>query len=96
MSELLDGPVGSGRLNFVRDVVDAHVRQRPERAALTHIDAYGVIERLSFADVARRASRWANVLTEAEIGPGERALLSSRSRLWPSHRASSGDSECRH
>ena len=52
------------RFNFTRDVVEAIAAADPRRNALTFVSADGVIDRLSFAEVAVAANRWSALLRE--------------------------------
>ena len=60
--------------NFTRDVVE-HLATDPGRPALTFVDADGVIERHTFAQVAADAARWAHVLRGSGYQPGDRVLV---------------------
>src|SRR2546430_769889 len=43
--------------------------------AVTHVDALGVIERFTFAEVARQAAQWAQLLREKGLEPGDRVVV---------------------
>jgi acyl-coenzyme A synthetase/AMP-(fatty) acid ligase len=62
------------RLNFTRDVVE-HLAEDPTRRALTFVARDGIVERFTFAELARRAAGWATVLLEHGIGPGDRVMV---------------------
>ena len=69
----LDVPEG---FNYTRDVVEGWAEREPGRTALVWLDAAGRRRReLSFAEVARGARRFANVLGALGVGPGERAFV---------------------
>ncbi len=69
----LDVPEG---FNYTRDVVEGWAEREPGRTALVWLDAAGRRRReLSFAEVARGARRFANVLGGLGVGPGERAFV---------------------
>ncbi|HET6548533.1 MAG TPA: AMP-binding protein, partial [Solirubrobacter sp.] len=54
-----------------------------ETTALSLIDELGVIERITFADVARGAAPWAELLRDSAVEPGERVLvLAGQDRDW--------------
>ena len=72
-------PAGS---NLARDLVE-RLGGGGERTALSFVDELGVIERLTFADVARTAARWAGLLRERGIVPGERvAVVAGPDAAW--------------
>ena len=55
------------------------------RSAFAFVDEAGIIERHSYADVSRRATRWASLLTESGVLPGDRVLVLAGRRIeWPS------------
>src|SRR6476660_9339766 len=60
------------RFNFVRDVVEA---QDPARHALRFCDRTGAMRDLSFGEVATEAARWAGLLRERGVDPGDRVLV---------------------
>jgi acyl-coenzyme A synthetase/AMP-(fatty) acid ligase len=62
------------QFNFTRDVVE-RLASDPNRRALTHLDAEGVIQRLTFAQVAENAARWAHLLRGGGLQPGDRVLV---------------------
>jgi len=58
--------------------IGAQLLQRGEhskRCAITHVDPLGVIERFTFADVAREAALWASVVRRHELRPGDRVVV---------------------
>jgi acetyl-CoA synthetase len=67
----LDGlPDGAG-LNIAYEAVDRHVRAgRGDAPALRCIDAAGRVEELSYAELGRAGSRFANVLDALGLEPG--------------------------
>jgi AMP-binding enzyme len=46
-----------------------------KHSAITNVDPLGVIERFTFADVAREAVRWAALVRRHELQPGERVVV---------------------
>jgi acyl-coenzyme A synthetase/AMP-(fatty) acid ligase len=64
------------RFNFTRDVVEVLGADR-KRQALTFVGPDTVIEPRTFADIAEGANRWAFVLRQRGIGPGDRVLVVS-------------------
>ena len=62
-----------GRFNFTRDVVDA-LADDPTRAALTFVDAEGIVDRRSFAEISGDAARWAHLL-RTRLDRGDRVLV---------------------
>ncbi|HXG75103.1 MAG TPA: acyl-CoA synthetase, partial [Gaiellaceae bacterium] len=71
-----------GRFNFARDVVEA-LAADPKRPALTFLGPDGVIEPRTFLQLAEGATRWATVLREQGVRPGERVLVHARTGpLW--------------
>ncbi len=62
------------RFNFTRDVVEVLARD-PKRRALTYLGKDGVIEPRSFFLIAEGAARWATVLRENGVEPGDRILV---------------------
>lgn len=62
------------RFNFARDVVEA-LAHDPKRRALTFLGADGIIEPRSFLQLSEGAARWASLLREREIQPGDRVLV---------------------
>ena len=62
------------RFNFTRDVVEA-LAGDPKRRAVTFLGKDGIIEPRSFRQLAEGAARWAALLREREIQPGDRVLV---------------------
>jgi acetyl-CoA synthetase/medium-chain acyl-CoA synthetase len=62
------------RFNFARDVVAA-LAADPKRRALTFLGRDGVIQPRSFVELADGATRWAHVLRERGVQPGDRVVL---------------------
>ena len=62
-----------GRFNFTRDVVDA-LAEDPTRSALTFVDAEGIVDRRSFAEISGDAARWAHLL-RTRLDRGDRVLV---------------------
>jgi len=60
--------------NFARDVVEP-LAADPRRRALTHVDTDGVIQRMTFGQIAIEASRWAWLLRTQGYMPGDRVLV---------------------
>jgi acyl-CoA synthetase (AMP-forming)/AMP-acid ligase II len=58
--------------------IGAQLLQRGEhskRCAITNVDPLGVIERFTFADVAREAALWASLVRRHELRPGDRVVV---------------------
>jgi acyl-CoA synthetase (AMP-forming)/AMP-acid ligase II len=54
-----------------------------KHSAITNVDPLGVIERFTFADVAREAAFWASLVRRHELQPGERVVvLAGRHWEW--------------
>ena len=65
--------------------VEVHLlepRLASKHRAVTNVDAIGVIEHFTFADVAREAGRWAHLLRANGLQPGDRVLVLA-GREWP-------------
>ena len=62
------------RFNFTRDVVEM-LAADPLRPALTFVDRDGVIDRMTFAEIAAEANRWAALLRSRGLVPGDRLLV---------------------
>ena len=60
------------RFNFTRDVVEA---QDPARHALRFCDRTGAVRDFSFGEVTTEAARWAGLLRERGVAPGDRVLV---------------------
>jgi DNA segregation ATPase FtsK/SpoIIIE-like protein len=69
--------------NFVRDVVEP-LAAGPHRNALAFVGRDGVIEHRSFGEVGADAARWAALLRDRGLEPGDHVLvLVGRSPAWP-------------
>ena len=67
--------------NFTRDVIDA-LADDPTRGALTFVDAEGIVDRRSFAEISGDAARWAHLL-RTRLDRGDRVLvLLGKSPAW--------------
>jgi acyl-coenzyme A synthetase/AMP-(fatty) acid ligase len=62
------------RFNFTRDVVEP-LAADPYRRALTFVDRTGLVERITFAELATDAARWAHLLRTRGYGQGDRVLV---------------------
>lgn len=60
--------------NFANDVVD-HWAEDPDRLALICVDGDGQEARYTFADISRRSSQLAHILTREGIAPGDRVIV---------------------
>ena len=60
--------------NFGRDVVDRWAED-PDKVALIWSDATGTVRRLTFDDVMRASNRFANLLVEHGLAPGDRVIV---------------------
>jgi acyl-coenzyme A synthetase/AMP-(fatty) acid ligase len=61
--------------NFARDVVE-HLAERPVgHPAVTYVGADGIIDRLTFAEVAARAARWTGLLAAHGVDAGDRVVV---------------------
>ena len=49
--------------------------EHSKRCAITNVDPLGVIERFTFADVAREAALWASLVRRHELRPGDRVVV---------------------
>ena len=71
----LDGLPGGG-LNIAWEAVERHARgARAGRAALRWIDRAGAAREFTYAELARRSSRFANALRTLGVGRGDRVFL---------------------
>ncbi len=62
------------RFNFTRDVMEP-LALDPKRRALTYLSRDGIIEPKSFIELADNADRWATMLRERDVQPGDRVVL---------------------
>jgi len=69
------GPEPPEPFNFTRDVMERQAGRHMNRSALSFVDAEGVIERLTYAEVAGRSARWSGLLRELGVAPGDRILV---------------------
>jgi acyl-coenzyme A synthetase/AMP-(fatty) acid ligase len=69
-----DGWEAPEGFNFTRDVVERFAVDAG-RPALTFVDAEGIVERQSFAQVAADAARWAHLLRGSGYEPGDRVVV---------------------
>jgi acetyl-CoA synthetase/medium-chain acyl-CoA synthetase len=68
--------------NFARDVVEV-LAQDPKRRALTFLGKDGVIEPRSFLRIAEGAAKWATLMRENGVAPGDRVLvLANKTPDW--------------
>ena len=71
----LDGLPGGRGLNLAHEAVDRHaVGARGKRVALRFVNRRGVSRELSYAALREQTSRFANVLTQLGVAPGERVF----------------------
>jgi acyl-coenzyme A synthetase/AMP-(fatty) acid ligase len=49
--------------------------QYSKRYAITNVDSLGVIERFTYAEITRETARWAQLLREKGLQPGDRVLI---------------------
>ena len=70
------------RFNYTRDVIEAYAAD-PLYPALTYVDRNGVIDRRTFTELAREANRWAALLRNRGLEPGDRLLVfTARTPTW--------------
>jgi acyl-coenzyme A synthetase/AMP-(fatty) acid ligase len=62
------------RANLTRDLFERVITRRT-LPAFAHVDTMGVVEKLSFADLARRAARWSWLLRAHGIANGDRVVV---------------------
>ncbi|HET9214359.1 MAG TPA: AMP-binding protein, partial [Gaiellaceae bacterium] len=62
------------RFNFTRDVVEALGSEDSLRKAVTYVDREGIVDRRTFAEVAKDAARWAHLL-RTRLDRGDRVLV---------------------
>src|SRR6478752_4656725 len=67
--------------NAAAELIGAVAQSRGH--GLAYVDSLGVIERVRFADVARRTAEWAELVREHGVEPGQRVVvLTGRDREW--------------
>ena len=70
------------RFNYTRDVIEAYAAD-PLYPALTYVDRNGVIDRRTFTEIAREANRWAALLRNRGLQPGDRLLVfTAKTPTW--------------
>ena len=70
------------RFNYTRDVIEAYAAD-PLYPALTYVDRNGVIDRRTFTEIAREANRWAALLRNRGLQPGDRLLIfTAKNPTW--------------
>ena len=62
------------RFNFTRDVVEALGAGDSLRKGVAYVDREGIVDRRTFADVAKDAARWAHLL-RTRLDRGDRVLI---------------------
>jgi acetyl-CoA synthetase len=71
------------RFNFTRDVVEAAASADAFRPAMTFVDHEGIIDRLTYREIAHEASRWTSLFRSRGLVAGDRvAVLVGRTPLW--------------
>ena len=64
------------RFNFTRDVVEVLGAGDAQRKGVAYVDSEGIVDRRTFADVAKDAARWAHLLrTRVDRGDRKPARL---------------------
>jgi acetyl-CoA synthetase len=72
----LDGLPGGRGLNIAHEAVDRHAAgPRRQRTALRCLDRHGESTDVTYADLAERSSRFANVLDALGVQAGERVFV---------------------
>lgn len=72
----LDGLPGGGGLNIAHEAVDRHAAgSRRERIALRWLGKAGTSRDITYGELARLTSRFANVLQTLGVGPGDRVYV---------------------
>src|SRR4051812_6713442 len=72
---------GGGSTNAAAELIGAVAPSAGH--GLAYVDSLGVIERVRFTDVARRAAEWAELVREHGVQPGDRVIvLAGRDREW--------------
>jgi len=73
---LVDGLPGGAGLNIAHEAVDRHAAgPRADRVAIRHLDREGHRRELSYRDLARLSSRFANALDRLGITAGDRVFV---------------------
>jgi acetyl-CoA synthetase len=73
---LLDGLPGGRGLNITYEAVDRHVQgSRADRVALRWLGKSGERQEFTYRDLAAATNRFANVLTQLEMRPGDRVFV---------------------
>ncbi len=62
------------RFNFTRDVVEVLGAGDAQRKGVAYVDSEGIVDRRTFADVAKDAARWAHLL-RTRVDRGDRVLI---------------------
>ena len=62
------------RFNFTRDVIEPLGASDSLRKGVAYVDAEGIVDRRTFADVAKDAARWAHLL-RTRLERGDRVLV---------------------
>ena len=62
------------RFNFTRDVIESLGASDSLRKGVAYVDAEGIVDRRTFADVAKDAARWAHLL-RTRLDRGDRVLV---------------------
>ena len=73
-----------GPYNVAAEAVDRHARQRPDKVAIHSVRANGEVQSLTFADVSRSSSKFADGLSRLGVRKGDRVFvyLDRRSELF--------------
>ncbi len=66
-----------GKLNITENILDRHVEERPDKTAILWEpnDPDGEVQKLSYRDLHREVSRFANVLKKNGVGKGDRVCI---------------------
>jgi acetyl-CoA synthetase len=70
----LSGLPGGAGLNIAHEAVDRHVGEHGDRVALRCLDRHGGVEEITYAGLAARSSRFAHVLADLGVAPGQRVF----------------------
>ncbi|HNU35285.1 MAG TPA: AMP-binding protein, partial [Methanomassiliicoccales archaeon] len=73
-----------GPYNVAWEAVDRHARQRPDKVAIHSVRANGEVQSLTFADISRLSSMFADSLSRSGVRRGDRVFvyLDRRSELF--------------